>query len=126
MMKRFSTLLCAVLLALLVLPQGLSAYGGSVPTGLPGVFGFGAIDKNDNWGGDATGPHRWKEGQGSTCWDYSYQYLTSGWRSWSSPDGQWPVNELNLWQGYGQHQVFTFYYNNGAASLPTRDLPSVV
>lgn len=115
MMKRFSTLLCT--LALTLSASGLHAFGGSVPTGLPTNFGFGAIDKNDNWGGDTTGPHRYKYDQGTTCWDYSYQYLTAGWRTWSAPDGQWPVNELQLWEGRGQRQVFTFY-NTTNASLP--------
>ena len=115
-MKRFSRLL--ILLILTAVNGRLWAFGGTVPAGLPTNFGYGTIDKNDNWGGDVTGPHRWKIGQGTTCWDYSYQYLTNGWRTWSAPDGQWPVNELSLWEANGQNQVFTFYYNNGAASLP--------
>ena len=115
-MKRFSLFVLAIVASTLV-GRELMAFGGNVPTGLPSNFGIGSIDKNDNWSPDPTGPHRWKVGQ--ACFDYSYQYLTSGWRSWSSPDGQWPVNELTLWESQGENQVFTFYYNNGAASLPT-------
>lgn len=115
-MKRLGFLIFAAF-ALLSTNGALLAFGGTVPAGLPSNFGIGCIDKNDNWSGDSTGPHRWKMGQ--SCFDYSYQYLTSGWRTWSSPDGQWPVNELTLWESQGENQVFTFYYNNGAASLPS-------
>ncbi len=94
-------------------------YGGSIPAGLPTNFGFGAIDKWDNQGGDT--PTRWKDGQNSGCnvWDYNYQYLTSGWETWQSPTGQWATSELTAWQTEGQETLFTYYYNNGSTSMLT-------
>lgn len=87
-------------------------FGGSIPTGLPGQFGFGAIDKADQYAPST--PHFWKDNQGTTCWDYSYQYLTRGWTSWWSSGSQnWAGRELQYWEARGQIQVFTFYYNNG-------------
>ncbi len=115
MMKRFSVL---AFLALLAVPQGLAAYGGSVPAGLPSYFGFGADDKNDTFAPAA--PHQWKLGQGTTCWDYSYVYLVpdhsnlaaGGWRHWAT-NGQWALSEMQAWEGRGQYQVFTYYYSFG-------------
>jgi len=83
------------------------SYGGSVPAGLPSTFGFGAIDKADQYA--QYGPHFWKDNQGTTCWDYSYQYLTPGWVNWVSGGG-WAKQELQYWEGKGQIQIFTWYY----------------
>ena len=51
------------------------AAGGTIPAGLPTVFGFGAIDKSDSYA--ASTPHFYKGTTAGTCWDYSYAYLTS-------------------------------------------------
>jgi len=98
------------LLILSVILLGFSniiGYGGNVPSGLPSTFGFGAIDKADQYA--SYGPHFWKDNQGTTCWDYSYQYLTPGWTGWVSGGG-WAKQELQYWEGKGQIQVFTWYY----------------
>ncbi|MCX8092565.1 MAG: hypothetical protein N3E50_00175, partial [Candidatus Goldbacteria bacterium] len=89
------------------------SFGGTIPTGLPGQFGFGAIDKADQYA--PSGPHFWKDNQGTTCWDYSYNYLTRGWPSWYTGSGgiNWAGREIQYWEARGQIQVFTFYYNNG-------------
>ncbi|MCE5301219.1 MAG: hypothetical protein LLG37_10170 [Spirochaetia bacterium] len=101
-MRRFITLIL-----LLLISAGIYGMGGSVPTGLSSYFGFGAIDKADKYA--ESSPHFWKDGQGTACWDYSYQYLTPGWTGWVS-GGEWAANELIYWESRGQKQVFTFYY----------------
>ena len=95
----------------------LFSFSGSVPSGLPSYFGFGAIDKQDTYSPDQ--PSRWKADQGSTCWDYNYQYVVPGYTTWVSPPGQWATNELNYFEGLGQHMVFTFYYSYGNTSYFT-------
>lgn len=88
--------------------------GGTVPAGLPMVFGIGCDDKQDS--GAPQGPHKFKYGQGTSCWDYSYAYLVPGWAdNWGNGplDGAWAKNEMLFWQGQGQVQVFTYYYSYG-------------
>lgn len=106
-----------IALFFILLSSSIFPFGGSIPAGLPTTFGFGAIDKWDNQGGDT--PTQWKVGQGTTCWDYNYQYLTSGWETWQSPAGQWATSELTEWQSQGQETLFTYYYNNGSTSMLT-------
>ncbi len=96
-----------ILVFILVSFTNIFSYGGNVPSGLPAHFGFGAIDKADQYA--SYGPHFWKDNQGTTCWDYSYQYLTPGWTGWVSGGG-WARQELQYWEGKGQIQVFTWYY----------------
>ncbi|HPI04679.1 MAG TPA: hypothetical protein PKZ78_12670, partial [Candidatus Goldiibacteriota bacterium] len=91
------------------------AAGGTIPAGLPTVFGFGAIDKSDSYA--ASTPHFYKGTTAGTCWDYSYAYLTSdfsasGYNTWTGwvAGGQWAANELKYWEARGQIQVFSFYY----------------
>ncbi|HDQ26378.1 MAG TPA: hypothetical protein ENN43_06510, partial [bacterium] len=105
MIKRFN--IKPLLLAFMLLPCQLYSFAGDIPAGLPGVFGFGAIDKADSYG--PYPPHFWKNGQGTTCWDYSYQYLVPGWTTWQA-NGGWARQELEYWEARGQIQVFTFYY----------------
>jgi hypothetical protein len=103
-LKRTSLVAAIILYGTLIFSMS-----GSIPTGLPGTFGFGAIDKADSYA--ASQPQFWKDGQYTPCsgWDYSYQYLTPGWSSWISGGG-WAKQELQYWEGKGQIQVFTFYY----------------
>lgn len=98
------------LLFFLFLGTRVFAMGGSVPAGLPGVFGFGAMDNF------AT---PWKSGQGTTCWDYSYTYLTQGWRSWNGDDPSYPIEHARVFEPMGQIQVVTFYYSNNNPSQYT-------
>lgn len=111
MIKRFNLILIFILFSFSI----IFSFGGSIPTGLPGNFGFGVIDKADQYAPST--PHFWKDGQGTTCWDYSYQYLTRGWTSWWSSGSQnWAGREIQYWEARGQYQIFTFYYNNGDRS----------
>ncbi len=103
-MKRKNLFFLTLVLAYIT---NIAGYGGNVPAGLPLTFGFGAIDKADPYA--AFGPHFWKDGQGTTCWDYSYQYLTPGWVNWVS-DGGWVSREIQYWESKGQIQIFTWYY----------------
>lgn len=106
MIKRFNLLLIAISL----FASSLYSFGGTVPAGLPNYYGFGVADKQDPYAPDM--PNRWKDGQGTTCWDYSYQYLVPGWATWS-PGGAWARDELLYWEARGQIQVFTYYYSYG-------------
>jgi len=97
-------------LALLALASSAWSMGGTPPSGFT-TFGFGTIDKADSYATDT--PNFWKDGQGTTCWDYSYVYLVPGWTSWSgnTVTNNWALKEMTHWDSAGQHQVFTFYYN---------------
>ena len=97
-------------LALLAVTVTARSMGGNPPSGFTS-FGFGTIDKADSYATDT--PNFWKDGQGTTCWDYSYVYLVPGWTSWSgnTVTSNWARNEMSHWDSAGQHQVFTFYYN---------------
>ena len=91
---------------------------GDPPNGMA-CFGFGAIDKADPW---ASGAQFWKDGQGSTNWDYSYCYLVPGWTTWSTDaafggTGAWAIREMKYWEAMNQIQVFTFYYTYGDRNL---------
>ncbi len=102
MKKVFLTLMLTTIASIIL------GYGGTVPTGLPNVFGFGSIDKQDPYASDM--PNRWKDTSG--CWDYTYVYLTPGWHNcWTyCANGQFAKDEMTYWQAKNMIEVFTFYY----------------
>ncbi|MCX8093545.1 MAG: hypothetical protein N3E50_05195 [Candidatus Goldbacteria bacterium] len=90
-----------------IFSYNISSMGGSIPSGLPTYFGFGCMD-NFSLG--------WKGSQGSSCWDYTYVYLTQGWRLWNGDDPSYAMLNAQHFEPYNQFQVFTYYYNNGNIS----------
>ena len=105
---------------LILVSMSLYIFGqaGTVISGMPTVFGFGSDDKQDSYA--PQGPHQWKNGQGTACWDYTYAYLVPGWAdNWGNGplDGAWAKNELQYWESRGQIQVFTYYYSYGDKAL---------
>ena len=63
MIKRFNW----IIIAMAFYTTSLYSFAGNVPSGLPTSYGFGTADKQDQY---AIMPNRWKDGQGTTCWDY--------------------------------------------------------
>lgn len=106
LMKKICFFIVPILMAV---SFNIFGMGGTIPSGLPTTFGFGCMDDLSVL---------YKDDQG-TCWDYSYCYLTQGWRSWNGDDPSYPLLHAEHFEPYGQHQVVTFYYVNDDMSQYT-------